>query len=295
MPNISVRSRFKLAQPILVSIGRAKGSYPRAKYAMPRLDSYGEVFYTRREMVDRNPPRDVRISPGESRVTHLKAILTLAVSEDDFSQLTSGPSDLNAIRAFRLMDFVNLVGNREAPTMRFLFRCYYALHTCLAQTLDRLRDEFGQFWLEHLPAFVEEDQAVGRLGPFFTRARCEWSIDGRSWRKLRLPVVESGPELWIRQTPLNLADWQRLADSASLRRSDLTLHLLSRSLRQFFERDYRTCVITAVTALDREVHRFVKTQLSARGVSLAADAVDELGKRAGLSYLNTEPRHAIGT
>ena len=166
----------------------------------------------------------------------------------------------------------------------FFVTVYLVLHGSLNKVIEWVRDEHEQHWLEVVPPFISANQSVGNVSSFFVRTETEISYDKEDWSRFDYPVIEVFGYVPKTEDLLSPDEWGAMILST---RDDpqLTLHLVSRARAAFDSRDYRTAIITMVTAVEREVARFVQREMYSKGVEWDDKVIDELSSKVGLKFL----------
>ncbi len=166
----------------------------------------------------------------------------------------------------------------------FFVTVYWVLHRSLNKVIEWVRDEHEQHWLEVVPPFISANQSVGNVSSFFVRTGAEISYDEHTWTPFDYPVVEKDAFLPRAEDLISPDEWGVMSDSTPLE-PHLTLHLVSRARAAFDNRDYRTAIITMMTAVEREVARFVQREMDSKGVEWDDKLLDELSNKVGLEFL----------
>ena len=166
----------------------------------------------------------------------------------------------------------------------FIVTVYWVLHRSLNKVIEWVRDEHEQHWLEVVPAFISANQSVGNVSSFFVRTGIEISYDEQTWTPFDYPVVQVAGALARAEDFISSDEWGVMSSSTP-RDPHLTLHLVSRARAAFDNRDYRTAIITMMTAVEREVVRFVQREMYGKGVEWNDKLLDELSNKVGLEFL----------
>jgi hypothetical protein len=233
---------------------------------------------------DLRSAREFQLVPGQLRVSTLRGILETSLPRRSANRTVRGtrifekPSPENIKRLMTM-----LRSPRRDPTVQFMRLVYEAFYGSFNRTIDWIRDNLGQYWLGSLPPYVRHNDDIGEIGRFLEEVNAAWSFDGKGWSALRFPLVSSIREVRQTNAPVTESDWSSLENGIA--RINLTQHLVSRSLALFEARDYRTALITMVTALDREVSACVTRIFAEREITLTEAQVNDMIREVGLSFL----------
>lgn len=284
--NLWLRGKYDLGnRPIWFKDGVPIGLPNAAEFDLTRTAARCHL-YTNAECapLSQMPPGNIAASVP---VTCLVALVDLKASMEQLGQLMSANKVFSDERPMeeRIEEVANAFSAWEKDgTLAFFRSCYESLYEAFQRPVEWIRDEYLQHWLSGLPIFVDEDQKTGRFDSFLEMVGAEWSLDNKSWQGFRFPIRERRGSTPQPGELMRSEDWKRISTDLGIE-SDLTLHLLTRSRAALEDRDHRAAVITAITAIESEVSRFVQAQMETQGPTLSQKQYRELAREAGISTL----------
>lgn len=165
----------------------------------------------------------------------------------------------------------------EGPVAEFLGTLYQTVLQMVQRICLFVRDELGQFTAQPLERTRDEG--------WYAEVRAKGSLDGENWKRLRPP---DGPLVtlffWQEERMITPTAWRRLEGFLnSDDDTELTRHLTANAKAYAFEGDYRSAVIDAAIALEREAGFTVQDFLQER--SLPTRRIT--GKESSLTLLVT--------
>lgn len=205
----------------------------------------------------------------------LRGEMLIDASDEEMMSLLRNPKALDE-------SFGQDVGD-DPPYVALGKRVISALQPRLANFISTLRNQYGQYWLEELPAW---DSRKNTLGTYCSSvlSLVWWNERARDWRRF-LPT-NSGSTITFEMPPargyaeyLTEDDWRRLQRSRCLTDVSTEVQLLGNATRALDFGEFRQSFIEAVSALELIIAR----RLTASG---------EMAKRAVQSFLDHERQNA---
>lgn len=197
------------------------------------------------------------------------------VSEEEMASLLRSPKGLND-------SFGQDVGN-DPRYVSLGKRVIKILQPRLTNFISTLRNQYGQYWLEELPAW---DSRRNTLGTYCSSvlSLVWWNEETQEW--CRFLPTDSGSTIVIKGPPgrgyaeyLTEEDWRRLQRTRCLVGVSTEVQLLGNATRALDSGEFRQAFIEAMSALELIIAR----RLVAHG---------EMAKRAVQSFLDHERQNA---
>lgn len=201
--------------------------------------------------------------------------MQIGVSEKEMASLLHCPKGLSD-------SFGQNVGD-DPPYVSLGKRVIKALQPRLTNFISTLRNQYGQYWLEELPAW---DSRRNTLGTYCISvlSLAWWNEETQEW--CRFLPTDSGSTIAFKSPPgrgyaeyLTEEDWRRLQRTRCLVDVSTEVQLLGNATRALDSGEFRQAFIEAMSALELIIAR----RLIAQG---------EMAKRAVQSFLDHERQNA---
>lgn len=146
------------------------------------------------------------------------------------------------------------------------------LHRPVANLLNILRANYGQYWIPQLEPW---DSRYESLGSYCSRLNLRWSLDGgNTWTPFRPDEPKWSLVLGIRVRPseyLAQRDWEELSRVVQERyEPSLAASLVGEAHKFVDQGKLKHALIEGVTALERAVNEFIRARLHGRHSLLTA-------------------------